>query len=323
MGAQDAIQSRIIRFPVPSVDKLEDIEVQIPKIIILNKQIYEVMFTLLQTHPCYLINWLCAAIAGNVNLFDDHPLAFLDEEFLTDHPDISKAINLQNAYLNKSEQQIMIDEYCYLLLAAFGGFKSIRNDRRIVSNLTVIAYKVFEFEINQDEGSGAKLEYSLDDILHNRVDCGYIRIQRLVFHSQFQNMAFIEELFELIVKKMRTTGKKYSDGVVNNDDREANRVDIFDYEAVMKNSVLVDLRARNLMRFLTDVVESIIMFNIDPENRKRHLNECKHNFTNEVLMLTLKANSLVSEKTAALSKGGAERGMTVEQRARRQQVVDD
>jgi len=46
------------------------------------------MFTLLQTHPCYLINWLCAAIKGDVNLFDDHPLAFLDQEFLDANQDI-------------------------------------------------------------------------------------------------------------------------------------------------------------------------------------------------------------------------------------------
>ena len=106
----------------------------------------------------------------------------------------------------------MIDEYCYLLLAAFGGFKTIRNDRRIVSNLVVIASKVLEFEISQDETPQTKLDYTFEDILHNRVDCGYMRIHRLVFHSQFQNMAFIEELFELIVKRMKMSSRKYDDG---------------------------------------------------------------------------------------------------------------
>jgi len=109
------------------------------------------MFTLLQTHPCYLINWICAAISGHINLFDDHPLAFLDDEFRDKHKDVDYIVKAQEQYLNKSEQQIMIDEYCYLLLAAFGGFKTIRNDKRIVSNLVVIASKVLEFEINQDE----------------------------------------------------------------------------------------------------------------------------------------------------------------------------
>lgn len=52
---------------------------QIPKILILNKQIYEVLFSLLQTHPCYLINWICAAIRQDIDLFDDHPQAFEDE----------------------------------------------------------------------------------------------------------------------------------------------------------------------------------------------------------------------------------------------------
>jgi len=67
--------------------------VQIPKLIILNRQIYEVMFTLLQTHPCYLINWLCAAINQQIDLFDDHPLAFLDKEFMCFNPDVELAMD--------------------------------------------------------------------------------------------------------------------------------------------------------------------------------------------------------------------------------------
>ena len=79
MTAQDSISSRIQTFPIPDVEKLEDIDMQIPKILILNKQIYEVLFSLLQTHPCYLINWICAAIRQDIDLFDDHPQAVEDE----------------------------------------------------------------------------------------------------------------------------------------------------------------------------------------------------------------------------------------------------
>ena len=38
---------------------------------------YEVLFTLLQTHPCYLIRWIKGAISNAVDLFEAHPLAFL------------------------------------------------------------------------------------------------------------------------------------------------------------------------------------------------------------------------------------------------------
>jgi len=50
------------------------------------------MFTLLQSHPCYLVNWLCAALVNNIDLYDDHPLAYLDEEFMEQNKDV-KEIN--------------------------------------------------------------------------------------------------------------------------------------------------------------------------------------------------------------------------------------
>ena len=37
MKAQDSISSRIQTFPIPNIDKLEDVLVQVPKVIILNK----------------------------------------------------------------------------------------------------------------------------------------------------------------------------------------------------------------------------------------------------------------------------------------------
>ena len=37
MKAQDSISSRIQTFPIPNIDKLDDVLVQVPKVIILNK----------------------------------------------------------------------------------------------------------------------------------------------------------------------------------------------------------------------------------------------------------------------------------------------
>lgn len=80
MRAQDSISARIQTFPVANVEKLEDIEVMVPKLIGLNKQLYEILFTLLQTHPCYLIKWICASLRGEIDLFHDHPWAWLDDD---------------------------------------------------------------------------------------------------------------------------------------------------------------------------------------------------------------------------------------------------
>lgn len=37
---------------------MKDIKAEVPIAIIRNKQIYEAIFSMLQVHPCYLINWL-------------------------------------------------------------------------------------------------------------------------------------------------------------------------------------------------------------------------------------------------------------------------
>ena len=200
MKAQDCITARIHTFPIPNIDKLDDIEVQIPKIIILNKQIYEILFTYLQTHPCYLINWICAAIRQDIDLFDDHPQAFLDDAFLRENQEIKKVVDYQQAYLNYSEQHIEMDEYCYLMTAIFGGMKHIRNDKRIINTLMIIASKVFEYEI--EESYKQKIDYTFDDIMCSRVECAFARLHRQIFHCQYQNTAFIEELFEQIVVRL-------------------------------------------------------------------------------------------------------------------------
>ena len=72
MQTEDSIIARVLSFP-KEIPIVEDIESGLPKIIILNKQVYEGLWTYLQTHPCYLINWICGAIKEEIDLFDDHP----------------------------------------------------------------------------------------------------------------------------------------------------------------------------------------------------------------------------------------------------------
>lgn len=52
---QDALIKRILNFPT-KIDLLNDVVDVIPAFIARNKQIYEIIFTFLQVHPCYLFN---------------------------------------------------------------------------------------------------------------------------------------------------------------------------------------------------------------------------------------------------------------------------
>ena len=62
--AEEAVRARVLSFPrtsvngVGGVELLREIKSQIPKVIIRNKLIFEGIFTLLQSHPCYLIKWI-------------------------------------------------------------------------------------------------------------------------------------------------------------------------------------------------------------------------------------------------------------------------
>lgn len=69
-----------------------------------------------------------------------------------------------------------MDEYCYLMTAVFGGMKHIRNDKRIINTLMIIASKVFEYEI--EESYKQKIDYTFDDIMCNRVECAFARLHR-------------------------------------------------------------------------------------------------------------------------------------------------
>lgn len=161
----------------------------------------------------------------------------------------------------------MIDEFCYLVISVFGGLKNIKNNTRIINNIVVIAQKVFEFECKTAPLKGvSRIGFTLEDILQNSVEPVYTRLHRLVFHNQTQNMAFVDELFELIVKKLHKVTNQYVDGSEKTD---KGRVDLFDFEAVLQNPVLLDLRSNNLKRFLKDFIENILENNLDCEKRRR------------------------------------------------------
>lgn len=147
---------------------------QIPKPLILNKQIYELLFTLLQTHPCYLIKWLCAGIRNEIDLFDDHPQAFIQE----DEANLG-IMKMQDQYHNVIQKDILHDEYCYLLIVVFGGLKTIRNDRRIINNLMTIGIKVFDYELKQSTDPSP--QYPLESILNNRVETVFQKIHKMIF----------------------------------------------------------------------------------------------------------------------------------------------
>lgn len=179
----------------------------------LNKQVYEILIGLLQTHPCYLINWIFGALRQEVDLFDDHPLAFFDEKYLEDNPRLRATLECQEEFMTESERNIMIDEVCYLVLVIFGGFKSIRNDRRSINNIMMIASKVFEKELEESMIKKPKTEVTFEDILYHHQECGFERLFRIIFISQFANTQFIDYLFVLIVKKLSKDHILYDDGV--------------------------------------------------------------------------------------------------------------
>lgn len=173
-----------------------------------------------------------------------------------------------------SEKNLEIDEYCYLILAVFGGYKSIRNDRRCINNIMMITTKVFEFELQESLNPKSRIGYTMDSILNNEVESAYARLHRLVFHCQYQNMAFIEEIFELIVKRLRNNAKNYSDGDEFNQG-EKKSVNYFDYESVIRQSDKCNLRAENLRKFLIDIIDNIIMKNINKHKIMSKLSDCK------------------------------------------------
>lgn len=141
----------------------------------------------------------------------------------------------------------------------------------------VIGVKVFEYELAESSSSpnSSKIDYTLDDILHNRAECAFVKIHRLVFQSQSQNIAFTEELFAAIVRLLYRERKAYTDGIAGTaqardaDGAEEGKphletLDVFDYESVVAEPQLSELRASNLRRFIEQVLKEVILKNIDP-----------------------------------------------------------
>ena len=65
--AQDALICRIANFPT-TIARNAIQKNPIPKILIRSKQIFEGIFTYLQSHPCYLITWLKKVLTGPAQL---------------------------------------------------------------------------------------------------------------------------------------------------------------------------------------------------------------------------------------------------------------
>jgi hypothetical protein len=197
------------------------------------------------------------------------------------------------------ETQIQHDEFCYLLMSVFGGLKTIRNDRRILNSLMMIATKVFEYELVASTAVESKIDYTFDDILYNKVEPAFCRIQRLIYQSQYQNISFIDELFELIVRALYNGRRLYTDGIqstIRMHEEGASMkgatlpaLDLFDYESVIANPQLTELRANNLMKFCRHILEEIIMKNLDPKLRIKKMADCDFLFSNELFLMTIKA----------------------------------
>jgi hypothetical protein len=79
-------------------------------------------------------------------------------------------------------------------------------------------------------------------------------------------------------------------------------LDLFDYESVIADTQLTELRALNLMRFTTLVLEEIILKNLDPILRLKKTADCEYLFSSELLLLTAKAKTALQEKATQVYK---------------------
>lgn len=58
MICQDVVIKRVVQMPV-KVQMVTELSSTIPKFIIKNIPMFEAIWTLLQVHPCYLVNIIC------------------------------------------------------------------------------------------------------------------------------------------------------------------------------------------------------------------------------------------------------------------------
>jgi len=70
----------------------------------------------------------------------------------------------------------------------------------------------------------------------------------------------------------------------------------FNIEKVLAEAALSELRSNNLMRFLEHVLQQVLVKNLDPTSRQSLLHECTGFFSNELLLMTMKARELLLEK---------------------------
>ena len=86
--------------------------------------------------------------------------------------------------------------------------------------------------------------------------------------------------------------KKFVDGhekIKANLDPYEKAFDIFDYESVIASPALIELRSRNLIKFISIIFEEILIKNIDKKIRDEDLAVCKNFFSNEMILISLKA----------------------------------
>lgn len=170
---------------------------------------------------------------------------------------------------------MLVDDICYLLVAVFGGMKTIRNDRRVVSTLMNIAIKVFEYELLEATSTVSKIGYELDSILALEAECAFMRIHRLVFQSQSANISFTNELFAQIVRLLYSERVNYmeevkraSSAMAPEDGRALWLGDVFNYEdLIVSDPPTAGTRADRLKKFVVEVLDKVILKNIDAQKR--------------------------------------------------------
>jgi len=76
--------------------------------------------------------------------------------------------------------------------------------------------------------------------------------------------------------------------------------DVFDYESVISDPNMVELRNRNLIKFLTIVFENVFLLNFDKINIEEQKTKTKHFYSDEIMMLTLKAYYKLKARTTSI-----------------------
>jgi hypothetical protein len=74
--------------------------------------------------------------------------------------------------------------------------------------------------------------------------------------------------------------------------------DVFDYEGVISVPELIQLRAKNLVNFLRIILEDVILLNFDKTLIDEQKTKCKHFFSNEIVMVTLKSYYKLAKRSA-------------------------